>query len=83
MGVTNVNTLKNYQLKIQGHAISLKETDNCTFVLTKDKNKYKRHETHLHLAPWTVGLERIDGPGGRELSGYYIRRSFKTGEKRK
>ncbi|MBQ1971591.1 MAG: WD40 repeat domain-containing protein [Treponema sp.] len=41
LGVTNVNTLKNYQLKIQGHAISLKETDNCTFVLTKDKNKYK------------------------------------------
>ena len=39
--IQNVNTLKNYQLKIQGHAISLKETDNCTFVLTKDKNKYK------------------------------------------
>lgn len=49
----------------------------------QDKNKYQRHETHLHLAPWTVGLERINGPGGRELSGYYIRRSFKTGEKRK
>ena len=36
-----------------------------------------------HIYTLLLGLERINGPGGRELSGYYIRRSFKTGEKRK
>lgn len=40
LGVTNLETLKSYQIKLKGHAISLRETKDCVFVLTKDKNTY-------------------------------------------